>query len=441
MRRLEKGNLVPLDMMQRLEKGNLVPLNICLVSRRFPLQNASGEIGFLWPIARGLVKQGHSVSVLTWRNRDRVDFVEREGVKAYFLGEGHSASIDAFPDLVLRKFQALHKQKPFHLMHSLDGSGLKVGLLRKQLGVACVYDVDASHVAQVYSILGMSQETLSSLIKTSFNVGYQFLKTYYGHDRKLLKTADAIFVHSPQQRVMLERYYMYPDRRIFMVPFGMELEDLSPREELMRKLGLPVGAQVVVTVTDMAELGEMKNLLYAFERVAIKKPTARLIVVGQGPLKKEIEYEMLHLALGSRAVFVGEVPAAQLTDYIALADVFVNLSARSSGIETSLLEAMAQKKIIIGSEVSPLANVVEDGVDGFLIRPADTFTLSELLLQVFSGQIRAGEMGEAARQKVLNLFDSEKMLGQTLTAYRQARDRFVTAHRPFFSLARPLGSP
>lgn len=418
-------------------------LNICLVSRRFPLLNTSGEIGFLWPIARGLVKQGHSVSVLTWRNRDRMDFVEREGVKAYFLGEGHSASIDAFPDLVLRKFQALHKQNRFHLMHSLDSSGLKVGLARKQLGVACVYDVDASHVAQVYSILGMSQETLSSLIKTGFNVAYQFLRTFYGHDRKLLKTADAIFVHSPQQRMMLERYYMYPDRRIFMVPFGLQLEDLSPRErseELMKKLGLPLSAQVVVTVTDMAEFGEMRNLLQAFERVAIKKPNARLIVVGQGPLKKEIEFEMLHLALGSRAIFVGDVPPSQLGDYIAIADVFVNLSARSSGIEQSLLEAMAQKKIIVGSEVSPLANVVEDGVDGFLIRPADTFTLSELLLQVFSGQIAATEMGEHARQKVLNLFDSEKMLGETLTAYRQARHRFVTAHRPFFSLARPLGS-
>ena len=76
----------------------------------------------------------------------------------------------------------------------------------------------------------------------------------------------------------------------------------------------------------------------------------------------------------------------------------------------------------------------------FLIRPADTFTLSELLLQAFSGQIASKEIGEHARQKVLNLFDREKMLAQTLTAYRQARHRFVTAHRPFFSLARSLGS-
>lgn len=419
------------------------PLNICIVSRRFPLMNHSGEIGFLFPIARGLVRQGHRVTVLSWRNKSRIEFVEVGGVKAYFLGEGNSAPPEAFPDQVLRKFQQLHRESPFSLVHSLDNSGFEVGRRRKELGVAVVYDVDATHLSQVYSILGMSQETLGSLIKTSWRVTTKFLKTYWGQDRRLLKTADAVFVHSPQQRVTLERYYVYPDQRIFTVPFGIEVEDLSPREkseELMKKLGLPANSQNVVTVTDMTELGEMRNLLWAFERVAIKKPTARLIIVGTGPLKKEIEFEMLHLALGSRVVFAGEVVASQLAEYIALADVFVNLSARSSGVEQSLLEAMAQKKVIVGSEVSPLANVVEDGIDGFLIRPADTFTLSELLLQVFNGQISHTEMGEHARQKVLNLFDAEKMLAQTLLAYRKARHRFVTAHRWLFFLSRSAQS-
>lgn len=419
------------------------PFHICLVSEKFPLLNNSGEVGFLWPIARGLVRLGHRVTVLSWRNKSRLAFVEQNGVKAYFLGESPGATREQFPELVQKKFLALHRESPFHLVHSLDGTGFEIARLRKAIGVAVVYDVDATHLAQVYSILGLSQETVTGIIRTSLQVALTFLKTFYRHDRKILKTADAIIVHSPQQRLILERYYAYPDQRIFMVPFGIEVEDLSPRErsqELMKKLGIPANSQCIVTASDMAELGEMKNILYAFERVAIKKPTARLIIVGHGPLRKEIEFEVLKLALGSRVFFSGDIPASQIADYIALADVFVNLSARSSGMEQSLLEAMAQKKVIIGSEVSFLANVVEDGLDGFLIRPADTFTLSELLIQVFNGQISTSEIGEHARQKVLNLFDSEKMLQQTLSAYTQARHRFVTAHRGLFSLPRPLGS-
>lgn len=418
-------------------------MNICLVSTQFPLANTAGELSFLWPVARGLVRQGHNVTVLAWRNKRRLDTVERDGVKAIFLGESIGAILENFPQMILRKFQQLHAQTPFHLVHSLDASGREIARRRKEFGVAVVFDVDATHMAQMYSILGMSQETLGSLLKTSFSVAYNFLRTYYKFDRKLLKTADAVFVHSPQQRKVLERYYVYPDQRIFTVPFGIEVEDLSPREkseELMKKLNLPRNAQTVVTVTDMTEFGEMKNLLWAFEKVAIKKPTARLIIVGSGPLKKDIEFEVLNLALGGRVIFAGDVSSSQLAEYIALSDIFVNLSARSSGVEQSLLEAMAQKKVIVGSEVSPIATVVEDGVDGFLIRPADTFTLAELLLQVFNGQVLSHQMGEHARKKILDLFDSQNMLEQTLTAYRQARLRFVTAHRPWFSLARPLSS-
>src|ERR1700730_17619339 len=116
-------------------------LNICLVSTQFPLANTAGEVSFLWPIARGLVKQGHSVTVLSWRNKRRLDVVQRQGVKALFLGETAGSSEENFPQLVLRKFQQLHTETPFHLVHSLDGSGFEVGLRRKELGVAVVYDV------------------------------------------------------------------------------------------------------------------------------------------------------------------------------------------------------------------------------------------------------------------------------------------------------------
>jgi glycosyltransferase involved in cell wall biosynthesis len=102
-----------------------------------------------------------------------------------------------------------------------------------------------------------------------------------------------------------------------------------------------------------------------------------------------------------------------------MADVYVDMSSRSTGFEASLIEAMAQKKVIIGSEVSPIANVVEDGVDGFLLRPADIESLATLLIEIFSGTLPAGEIGDKARQKVIDLFDTQKMIRSVLDAYRK----------------------
>ena len=126
---------------------------------------------------------------------------------------------------------------------------------------------------------------------------------------------------------------------------------------------------------------------------------------------------MLNLALGDRVIFTGAVSNVELSNYIALADAFVNISSRTSGFEPNLLEAMAQKKVIIGSEISPMATIVDDGVDGFLIRPADIHSLSSLLIHLFADEIDAENVGNKARQKVIDLFDKDKMLQLVLHAY------------------------
>jgi hypothetical protein len=397
-------------------------LNVCLVSRHFPITGRATGPSFLRLIARGLIARGHHVTVLAADNPLGKTEIEDNGLKIYFLLEGRAARVrqDPFPELVRRKFIELHQKNPFHIIHSVDASAYKLGRDKEDYRVAVAYDVAATQMSQLFAILGMAQETLGSILSTSLAVGYKFLSTYYGTDRKLLKTADGVFVASPRERITLERYYLYPDARIHTVPYGIEVVDLAPRErsdELRRSLGIPETAKTVVTLTDMTEVGEIRNLLLAFERTVIKKPNSRLIIVGDGPKFKEIEHAMLSLALGSKVVLTGAVKASDISDYIALADVFVNLSSRTTGYEPSLLEAMAQKKVIIGSEVSPMATIVEHSQDGFLIRPADVAELTTLLVDIFAGQLPAADIGEAARRRVLDLFDPQKMVIETLNAY------------------------
>jgi glycosyltransferase involved in cell wall biosynthesis len=174
-----------------------------------------------------------------------------------------------------------------------------------------------------------------------------------------------------------------------------------------------------VTITDMNEIEEIAPLLRAFSRVVLKKPSSRLIIVGNGARFKDIEYEMLNLALGSKVMLVGAVNTEDLHDYLALCDIYVNLSSRTTGFEPSMLEAMAFKKVVVGSELSPMATTIEDGVDGFLVRPADVSELTDLLTQIMSDRLPVGEIGEKARKKVLELFDTDRMTEKMLAAFYQ----------------------
>ncbi|MEK6773780.1 MAG: glycosyltransferase family 4 protein [Bdellovibrionota bacterium] len=412
-------------------------LKICLIGRHFQILSRSTDHGFLWPIARGLARQGHEVTVLSTRSPLGKFQIERDGVTAYYLKEGsQSLSRMEFSEAAFKKFSELHHENPFHIVHSLDSSGIKIAKHKKALKVAVAYDVEATQMSQLFSILGMSRGSVGSMLITASAVVYKFLTTYFGGDRRLLLSADGVFVTHPQQRLLLERYYLYPDFHTYTVPYGIELGDLTPKEksiELRRRLNLPENGHVAVTISDMTQLLEVKNLLDAFEKVAIKKPNSYLIIIGNGPLFKEIEFEILSRALGSRVLMTGPLKETEILDYILLGDVFVNMSSRTTGFEPSMIEAMAQKKLIIGSEVSPISNVVADGVDGFLLRPADIDSLSNLLIEIFSGALPVDQIGEKARQKVIELFDTQKMVRALLDAYRK-----IILNRGNFREARPL---
>lgn len=396
-------------------------LNVCLVTRKFPVWGRASEHGFLWVIARGLANKGHSVTVLSSEISSGQSEVDQQGVKVHYLNQGNQGRrAEVFADRVKNKFVELHSQKPFHILHSVDTSARKISPFSDKYKVAIAYDVEATQMSQLFAIMGMAQETLGSLLATSFAVAYKFLRTFFKGDRQLLKTAHGIFVSSPQQRIALERYYLFPDARIYSVPYGIEIGDLGPREksdELRKQLGVPETAKVVMTISDMTDVGEIKSLLSAFTDAIIKKPNARMIIIGNGPRFKEIERAVLDLALGSKVIFAGALTNTELPDYISLADAFINLSSRTTGFEPSLLEAMAQKKVIIGSEVSPIATIVEHGKDGFLIRPADVSELAILLHDLFNERLPILAIGENARQKVTGLFDPEKMVRETIDAY------------------------
>ena len=402
-------------------------LNICIIARKFPILGRAAEHSFLWPLARKIAERGHKVTVLAARSPQGKSEIFQDQVLAKYLLENKPlAQPKDFPEVAREHFTQLHAKEPFHLVHSIDSSGYRIARSKKHMKISVAYDVEATQMAQIFSILGMAQETLGSLIRTGIALSYKFLRSYYGRDRALLKSADGVFVTSPMQRLALERYYLYPDARTYTVPYGIEIGDLENKpssQNLKEQLQLPQSALTVVTITDMTELGELKNLLAAFQKVAIKKADARLIIVGNGPLYKKVEFEALQLALGKRVIFVGAVSNTDLPSYISLGSVFVDLSSRTSGFEPSMLEAMAQEKVIIGSEVSPISTIVEDGKDGFLIRPADTQSLAHLILDIFNGDLMTLEIGRRARQKVLNLFDAEKMVDQVLGAYQQIIQR------------------
>lgn len=408
-------------MNDTLTNSSEKKLRVCLIGQKIQIQSRASDTGLLWPMAKGLAQKGHDVTIISTTSPLRKPEVFRDRIRAFYLYDGPQPSRSwSFSDAAHKMFGKLHQEKPFDLVHSVDRSAFKIGRHKKNFKVPVAYDIQAVHLAPLFALLTENDGTIFSQIKMGLKMIYQFTKNYFLKDRGLLLTADGMFTTTPEQRILLERYFLYPDYHTYTVPYGINLGDLTERpesESFKMKLQLPEEAQIVMAISDFLNVRELVPLLAAFEDVALKHSNAYLVLVGNGPAWKDVEFEVLKKVLSSRVIMTGSVNSEELLTYITHSKVYINLSSRSTGLEPSLIEAMAQKKVIIGSELSPIAEIIDHGHDGFLVRPADEKGLEKLLSSILQNYNQFSEITENARQKVLDVFDREKLSDALLVAY------------------------
>lgn len=397
-------------------------LKICFISKKLPRGGAAADYGYLWPLCRSLVKRNHEVSVITADAVKSGTSNVADGVKIHYvespiIGDPKTALKEAFLDC----FEELHLENPFDLVHNVDDSGYLIALHKKELSFALASDINGIQLDQIFGLLGLAEETLHSFLKTSISVGLRFLASFFGNDRRLLKASDGVFVTSKQQKDILELYYFIASRKSYIIPYGVNAKELGPEptEQVhpFASLGIDQDTKVILSITPLLNIEEIKNLLTALERVVIKKPRTALVIVGEGPGRFELEEHTLNLALGSKVHFTGDRTPEEIDSFITACDIYINLQSKSSGFEPTVLEAMASRKTVVASEVGTSSDLIQNGVDGFLLRPTEIHSLSRLLLEAVSGQIDTASVGLRAREKILKTFDTSKMVDETVQAY------------------------
>lgn len=404
-------------------KKKIIPekLHICMIAQKFPILGMAGAHSFLWPIAKKMVKLGHSVSVISWKNSQNKTYLDQDGVRAYFLGHIYEkASLKDFSNLCHKQFLQLHKIQKFDIVHSVDKTGILIAKNKKLYQAPVIFDIEATAISQYLFLASLAQDNIQSFVKIHLSLLYRFTINFFRHDRSLLNQASAIFVSSPLQKSILERYFLFPDYRTYLVPYGVDVQDFSLQPKspiLQQKLLISKQAKILLTISNMAELTGIQNLLKAFTKVAIKKPSTHLIIIGNGPNYKNIQRFVLDLALGDHVTLLGHIPNLELMDYIALSDVFISLTPHSSGFDPNLINAMVQKKIVIGADINPISSLIKNNVNGFLTKPSDVSTLSKhLFTSIFDTQPNL-ELRDKAQSTVYKLFNLNTMAQQTLGAY------------------------
>jgi glycosyltransferase involved in cell wall biosynthesis len=207
-----------------------------------------------------------------------------------------------------------------------------------------------------------------------------------------------------------------PLEKIVVIPNGIGAP--APAAGPDRTAVLQVGAadRVIGTISRLVWKRGHEELLQAASMIAAVEPSARLVMVGDGPLRPTLEARARDLGLNGAVRFLGAVPRA--ASFLPHFDVFV-LSSVWEGMSNSLLEAMAAGRPVVATRVGGNPEVVVDGETGLLVPPRDPRALADAVLRLLGDPALAGRLGEAARRRVESQFTLEQMVSRMQELYDQ----------------------
>jgi len=166
------------------------------------------------------------------------------------------------------------------------------------------------------------------------------------------------------------------------------------------------GAGSIVFVGRLAAVKGAPVLLEAFRAVRAAHPQATLTLIGDGPLRADLEARAAALGLDDAVAFTGYLSQQAVADRLADADVFV-LPSFAEGVPVVLMEAMASGLPVVTTRIAGIPELVEHGVSGLLVPPGDVEALAAALTGLLADPARRARMGAAGRATVAAEFDIE----------------------------------
>lgn len=217
---------------------------------------------------------------------------------------------------------------------------------------------------------------------------------------RILRRSNAISVVSREIAGHLEHGHGIDGRRLHHMPMGVDLERFT--------VAGPTERESEPTILFAGRLATKKGvaiLLQAFADPRLEQRSARLKVVGNGPLGAELRRLAAELRLGERVGFVPALSHPELTRAMAHAHLFcapfiVSPDGDREGTPTILLEAAAAGLPIVTSDVGGCRDIIEHGTSGWLLPPGSPDALADALVEALDQPPKAAAMAEVARRSV-----------------------------------------
>lgn len=300
------------------------------------------------------------------------------------------------------KLAALMKQRNIHIVHTQGARPSFFGRIAARLAGIPIIITTIQVVIETYNVTWIKKAIYKQLDKLT--VGF----------------ADKVItVSEPLRRTLITNYGVEPSK-VIKIYNGIETERYNPNAYegamVKREFGIAQNYSVVGIIARLVYEKAHYLFLQAAARIVENVPDVKFLIVGDGPLKTELEDLARKLGVSQYCLFTGfrdDIPKI-----ISTLDVLV-LCSLLEGMPMTILEGMAMAKPVVATNVGGIPELVKDGETGILVPPRDAESLAKAIIALLKDRDKARHMGLFGRRRVEKEFDVEIMVRKTEETYQE----------------------
>ena len=312
---------------------------------------------------------------------------------------------------LLKRRQGIDYTYPFKLAALLKRESIQI--LHLHNSTALFYGVIAGKIARV-PIVVYTEHARDVFPNIKVRISDKLLSLF----------TDKVIVVSDYLKKNLIEYEWFNPSKIMTIYNGVDETKFkieSNTGEIRDRLGLSAASKIIGIVARLDPIKNHKSAIKAIRLIVERFSNAVLLIVGDGPLRGELEHFVRQCKLEKHVVFLGT--RTDVHQLLSIMDIFI-LCSTSEGMPVTLLEAMAAGRPIVATDVGGVSEVIEHGKNGLLIEPNSHELLADAILDLLTNKEKAQRMGLSARNK----FESNFTLSAMIKKYEDVYASLLAHH-------------
>ena len=387
-------------------------MKILMLTWEYPPRIVGGIARVVHDLSKRLIKDGHEVTVVTYRdNADVPEYENDKGVNVYRV-DNYMIHPNNFIDWIMqlnfnmlsKATEIINKEGGFDVIHAHDWL---VTYAAKSLKNAYDIPIVATiHATEAGRNSGIHDETQRYINDTEWLLTYE---------------ATEVIVNSNYMKNEIQRLFGLPFDKINVIPNGINLSNFTgiERDYDFRRQYAMDNEKIILYVGRLVYEKGVQHLIAAMPKILLNYNDAKLIIAGRGGMMDELRAEASNLGLNDKIYFTGYLNSKQVQQMYKCADVAVFPSTYEPfGIVA--LEAMLAGVPTVVSDVGGLDEIVTHGVDGMKSYAGNANSIADSVTALLYDHQLATNVSKKAKQKVKDQFNWEKIAQDTHFTYEKA---------------------